>query len=97
MSNYKTVFTDLDFKFEFECYHDIRDDETSSVNISITDNDISDKDVFLSLDIPTAIKLGKVLRAEINKAKDLDIDLIKRNEKVKNNFKVKPVMKIPNL
>lgn len=77
MKNYKTVFRDIKSRYEFECFHDIYNEKTMSINIDITDN-INDMDsVFMLLDIDTAIKLTKVLRAEINEAKRLNEELNK--------------------
>tara|TARA_R110000787_G_scaffold56446_1_gene129726 strand:+ start:1150 stop:1404 length:255 start_codon:yes stop_codon:yes gene_type:complete len=71
MKNYKTVFQDLNDRCSFECNHDVHDEERISINISIESNETTDKDSFICLDIESAIKLTKVLRAEINEAKKL--------------------------
>ena len=77
MKNYKTVFTDLKCHYEFECFYDVYDNDTLSINIDVTDNINDLNNVFMSLDIETAIKLTKVLRAEINEAKKLKEELNK--------------------
>jgi hypothetical protein len=71
MKNYKTVFQDLNDNCSFECDHDVYDSKIVSINISIESSETNDKDSFICLDIESAIKLTKVLRAEINEAKKL--------------------------
>ena len=91
MKNYKTVFKDLSDRFYFECSHDVYDDKSISININIESTCGKGIDSFICLDIDSAIKLTKVLRAEINEAKNLQSDYSQ------HRFKVKPVAKLPKL
>lgn len=71
MTNTKLIFlSTLDNYMELECFNNKSNEIT--IRISDTDSDHQWSNQFVSLDIPTAIKLAKVLRTEINKAKEVN-------------------------
>lgn len=74
MTNTKLIFLSgiEDHETELECFVN----NSNDITISITDTDCDHPwdNHFVSLDIPTAIKLSKVLRTEINKAKGVTND-----------------------
>jgi len=89
MKNYKVVFKDLNDRCSFECTHDVYDNEKVSINIDIESNEKEDYSCYICLDIESAIKLTKVLKAEINEAKKM------QGGYDNHNLKVQPVDKIP--
>ena len=71
MTNTKLIFlSTLDEYMELECFNNKVNEIT--IRISDTDSDHQWSNQLVSLDIPTAIKLSKVLRTEINKAKEVN-------------------------
>jgi hypothetical protein len=74
MTNTKLIFLSgiENHNTELECFSNVSD----AITISITDvdGDHQFNKQFVSLDIPTAIKLAKVLRTEINKIKEVTND-----------------------
>ena len=87
MKNYKTVFSDLWSFYSFECSNDIFDEDEVSINISIKSNKENLKDSFIQLDIDTAVKLTKVLKAEIYQAKNKQ-EQLRNAEALKNQTKL---------
>jgi hypothetical protein len=69
MANVKLIFQGTDASetdaTELKCYSNFRNE----IFIQIEDEDMPPS--YICLDIPTAIKLSKVLRQEINKAKEV--------------------------
>jgi len=71
MTNTKLIFlSTLDDYMELECFNNKINEIT--IRISDTDSEHQWSNQSISLDISTAIKLAKVLRTEINKAKEVD-------------------------
>ena len=69
MTNTKLIFlSSLDESTELECFVNT----INEVTLQITDKDAGNpfNTQLVSLDVPTAIKLSKVLRNEINKIKE---------------------------
>lgn len=71
MANIKIAFlTTIDEdSSQLECFNNQRNEIT--ISITDTDADHAWGKQLVSLDVPTAIKLAKTLRAEINKAKEV--------------------------
>jgi len=70
MGNTKLIFlSSLSDDTELECFVNSIDEIT--LQITDTDSDNQFNKQLVSLDIPTAIKLSKVLRSEINKIKEV--------------------------
>ena len=70
MTNTKLIFlSSIDENTELECFTNTIDE----VTLQITDKSSSHQfnTQIVSLDVPTAIKLSKVLRNEINKLKEV--------------------------
>lgn len=70
MTNTKLIFlSSLDENTELECFVNT----INEVTLQITDKDAGNpfNTQLVSLDVPTAIKLSKVLRNEINKLKEV--------------------------
>ena len=73
MTNTKLIFlSSLDENTELECFVNTINEITFKITDSDSDHQWSTN--LVSLDIPTAIKLSKVLRTEINKAKEVEND-----------------------
>jgi len=73
MTNTKLIFlSSLDESTELECFVNT----INEVTLQITDKDAGNpfNTQLVSLDVPTAIKLSKVLRNEINKIKEVSND-----------------------
>jgi hypothetical protein len=73
MTNTKLIFlSSLDESTELECFVNT----INEVTLQITDKDACNpfNTQLVSLDVPTAIKLSKVLRNEINKIKEVSND-----------------------
>ena len=73
MTNTKLIFlSSLDESTELECFVNT----INEVTLQITDKDAVNpfNTQLVSLDVPTAIKLSKVLRNEINKIKEVSND-----------------------
>ena len=73
MTNTKLIFlSSLDENTELECFINT----VNEVTLQITDKDADNpfNTQLVSLDVPTAIKLSKVLRNEINKLKEVHND-----------------------
>ena len=73
MTNTKLIFlSSLDESTELECFVNTINEVTLQITDKDADNPFNTQ--LVSLDVPTAIKLSKVLRNEINKIKEVSND-----------------------